>query len=82
MNLLVIILSQKIAELLLDLEVNTKNETNEDETLLALWDLSGKAWKSLLNELSDESEPEKIVVTVGHPAMHIALMDGALNESD
>lgn len=33
----------------------------------------------MLNELSDESEPEKIVVTVGHPAMHIALMAHCLN---
>ncbi|OAY38154.1 probable 2-carboxy-D-arabinitol-1-phosphatase [Manihot esculenta] len=51
----------------------------EDDTLLALWEKSGKAWQSLLNELSDESEPEKIVVTVGHPAMHIALMAHCLN---
>ncbi|KAJ9177979.1 hypothetical protein P3X46_009901 [Hevea brasiliensis] len=51
----------------------------EDEALLALWDRSGKAWKSLLNELSDESEPEKIVVIVGHPAMHIALVSHCLN---
>ncbi|KAG5248042.1 2-carboxy-D-arabinitol-1-phosphatase [Salix suchowensis] len=36
----------------------------EDEALSALWEQSGKAWQSLLNELSDESKPEKIVVAV------------------
>ncbi|CAK7329296.1 unnamed protein product [Dovyalis caffra] len=51
----------------------------EDEALSALWDQSGKAWQSLLNELSDESEPEKIVVVVGDPAIHIALMGHCLN---
>ncbi|KAJ6765779.1 BROAD-SPECIFICITY PHOSPHATASE YOR283W-RELATED [Salix purpurea] len=51
----------------------------EDEALSALWEQSGKAWQSLLNELSDESKPEKIVVAVGDPAIHIALMGHCLN---
>ncbi|WCJ41721.1 2-carboxy-D-arabinitol-1-phosphatase [Euphorbia peplus] len=51
----------------------------KDETLVALWDKSGKAWKSLLNELSDESEAEKTVVVVAHSAIHIATMVHCLN---
>ncbi|KAF9684590.1 hypothetical protein SADUNF_Sadunf04G0133900 [Salix dunnii] len=51
----------------------------EDEALSALWEQSGKAWQSLLKELSDESKPEKIVVAVGDPAIHIALMGHCLN---
>ncbi|EEF28771.1 phosphoglycerate mutase, putative, partial [Ricinus communis] len=51
----------------------------EDEALLALWGQSGKAWQSLLNELADESNPEKVVVVVGHSAIHIALMAHCLN---
>ncbi|XP_065868470.1 probable 2-carboxy-D-arabinitol-1-phosphatase [Euphorbia lathyris] len=51
----------------------------EDETLLALWDKSGRAWKSLLNELSDESEAEKTIVVVGHSTIHIAAMVHCLN---
>ncbi|KAL5763825.1 hypothetical protein ACOSP7_016184 [Xanthoceras sorbifolium] len=51
----------------------------EDEVLSTLWNQSGKAWQILLTELSDESEPEKNVVVVGHPAVHIALMGHCLN---
>ncbi|KAK9266408.1 hypothetical protein L1049_025265 [Liquidambar formosana] len=51
----------------------------EDEVMTALWDQSGKAWQSLLDELSEESKPEKIAVVVGHPAVHIALMGHCLN---
>ncbi|TXG73682.1 hypothetical protein EZV62_002261 [Acer yangbiense] len=53
----------------------------EDEVLSKLWNQSAKAWQSLLTELSDESEPEKIVVVVCHPAVHIALMGHCLNLS-
>ncbi|KAK4856941.1 hypothetical protein QYF36_022910 [Acer negundo] len=53
----------------------------EDELLSKLWNQSAKAWQSLLTELSDESEPEKIVVVVCHPAVHIALMGHCLNLS-
>ncbi|KAM7496872.1 hypothetical protein LguiA_021286 [Lonicera macranthoides] len=45
----------------------------------ALWDQSGKAWKSLLDELSSESEPENLIVVVAHPMAHIALMGHCLN---
>ncbi|XP_020536267.1 probable 2-carboxy-D-arabinitol-1-phosphatase isoform X2 [Jatropha curcas] len=51
----------------------------EDKALLALWEQSGKAWQALLNELSDESDPEKITVVVGDPAIHIAMMVHCLN---
>ncbi|KAA8550220.1 hypothetical protein F0562_001904 [Nyssa sinensis] len=51
----------------------------EDGLATALWDQAGKAWKSLLDELSNESEPDNIVVTVGHPAVHIAMMGHCLN---
>ncbi|XP_044469457.1 probable 2-carboxy-D-arabinitol-1-phosphatase [Mangifera indica] len=51
----------------------------EDEVVLKLWSQSGKAWESLLGELSDESEAEKTVVVVGHPAVHISLMGHCLN---
>ncbi|KAJ8749946.1 hypothetical protein K2173_013861 [Erythroxylum novogranatense] len=50
-----------------------------DEVLSTLWDQSGNAWQFLLNELSDESNPEKIVVVVGHPAIHVALMSHCIN---
>ncbi|XP_027345248.1 probable 2-carboxy-D-arabinitol-1-phosphatase [Abrus precatorius] len=44
----------------------------------ALWDQSGKAWRSLLDEISDDSGSE-VVVAVGHAAIHIALMGHCLN---
>lgn len=42
-----------------------------------LWDQSGKAWQSLLDVLSDDDS--SVVVVVGHPAIHIALMGHCLN---
>ncbi|KAL5580280.1 hypothetical protein UlMin_012722 [Ulmus minor] len=51
----------------------------EDPVLSAVWDQSEKAWQNLLNELADEAEPGKIVVVVGDPAIHIALMGHCLN---
>ncbi|XP_031265351.1 probable 2-carboxy-D-arabinitol-1-phosphatase [Pistacia vera] len=51
----------------------------EEEVVVKLWSQSGKAWESLLSELSDESEPQKTVVAVGHPAVHISLMGHCLN---
>ncbi|KAK6163504.1 hypothetical protein DH2020_000368 [Rehmannia glutinosa] len=51
----------------------------EDE-ITTLWDQSGSAWKCLLDELSKgSSEPEKVIVAVGHPALHIAMMGHCLN---
>lgn len=51
----------------------------EDEFRTALWDQSGKAWQSLLDEISDESRSGDVVVTVCHPAIHIGLMAQCLN---
>ncbi|KAJ0810226.1 putative 2-carboxy-D-arabinitol-1-phosphatase [Helianthus annuus] len=51
----------------------------EDELLTEIWDRSGAAWKSLLDELSNESEPDNIVVTVGHPIINIGLLTHCLN---
>lgn len=51
----------------------------DDELASDLWNQSGRAWQSLLSEFSDHSEPEKIVVAVGHPAVHIALLAHSLN---
>ncbi|KAL2328499.1 hypothetical protein Fmac_021926 [Flemingia macrophylla] len=51
----------------------------DDGLKATLWDQSGKAWRSLLDEISDESRPEEVVVAVGHPAIHIALMGHCLN---
>ncbi|KAK4409053.1 2-carboxy-D-arabinitol-1-phosphatase [Sesamum angolense] len=51
----------------------------EDEITRALWDRSGVAWKCLLDELSKGSEPQNVVVAVGHPALHIAMMGHCLN---
>ncbi|KAK9058649.1 hypothetical protein SSX86_023491 [Deinandra increscens subsp. villosa] len=51
----------------------------EDELLTEIWDRSGTAWKSLLDELSNESEPENVIVTVGHPIINIGLLARCLN---
>lgn len=51
----------------------------EDEIISKLWNQSGKAWESVLTELSDESEPQKVVVVIGHPAIHTALTAHCLN---
>ncbi|CAN0916653.1 Probable 2-carboxy-D-arabinitol-1-phosphatase [Linum grandiflorum] len=55
------------------------NKEESTEELSALWDQSGRAWKSVLDEIADESEPEKVAVVVSHPAVHIALMGHCLN---
>ncbi|XP_038901330.1 probable 2-carboxy-D-arabinitol-1-phosphatase [Benincasa hispida] len=44
-----------------------------------VWNQSGEAWKSLLNEVADEKEPEKIIVVVGHPAILLGLVGQCLN---
>ncbi|MQL79371.1 hypothetical protein Taro_011820 [Colocasia esculenta] len=51
----------------------------DDKVITAVWNQSGEAWRSLLKELADESEPERSVVAVGHPAAHIALIGHCLN---
>ncbi|XWS73957.1 hypothetical protein CRYUN_Cryun02cG0174100 [Craigia yunnanensis] len=50
-----------------------------DGVMSTLWEQSGRAWRSLLTELSDESEKEKIIVAVAHTAAHVALMGHCLN---
>ncbi|KAJ9558873.1 hypothetical protein OSB04_013487 [Centaurea solstitialis] len=52
----------------------------EDGLLTELWDQSGTAWKSLLNELSNNgSEQDNVVVAVGHPIVTIGLLGHCLN---
>ncbi|KAK4375918.1 hypothetical protein RND71_006595 [Anisodus tanguticus] len=52
----------------------------EDDITTSLWDKSGKAWKHLLYELSKRSDgQDNIVIAVGHPALHIAMMGYCLN---
>ncbi|KAI3738635.1 hypothetical protein L2E82_28681 [Cichorium intybus] len=51
----------------------------EDGLLTEIWDRSGTAWKSLLDELSNESEPENVVVAVSHPIVNIGLLGHCLN---
>ncbi|KAL5056186.1 hypothetical protein RYX36_036868 [Vicia faba] len=51
----------------------------EDDSRTTLWDQSGKAWQSLLDEISDESKSGEVVVAVCHPAIHIGLMAHCLN---
>lgn len=51
----------------------------EDGLRTTLWDQSGKTWRSLLDEISDEPGTEEVVVIVGHPAIHIALLGHCLN---
>ncbi|PSR95484.1 2-carboxy-D-arabinitol-1-phosphatase [Actinidia chinensis var. chinensis] len=50
-----------------------------DGVVTAIWDQSGQAWKSLLEELSNGSEEGNIIIAVGHPVAHIALMGRCLN---
>ncbi|EOY33553.1 Phosphoglycerate/bisphosphoglycerate mutase family protein isoform 1 [Theobroma cacao] len=51
----------------------------DDGVMSTLWEQSGRAWSSLLTELSNESEKEKIVVAVGHPSVYVAMMGHCLN---
>ncbi|XAR59677.1 2-carboxy-D-arabinitol-1-phosphatase [Bertholletia excelsa] len=51
----------------------------EDEAISRMWDQSGWAWKSLLEELSSDSEGENVIVAVGHPVAHVALIGHCLN---
>lgn len=46
--------------------------------LSLLWDQTEKVWQVLLDELSDPSE---VVVAVGHPILHIALITHCLKLS-
>lgn len=51
----------------------------EDMAIKGFWDQARNAWHSVLHELSDESDSEKNVVVIGHPAVHIALIANCLN---
>ncbi|KAH0664386.1 hypothetical protein KY284_029317 [Solanum tuberosum] len=51
----------------------------EDDVTTSLWDQSGKSWKHLLYELSKGSDQDNVVIAVGHPALHIAMMGHCLN---
>ncbi|CAN6339644.1 unnamed protein product [Urochloa humidicola] len=46
----------------------------EYKTLERLWAQSKDAWQALLNGLPDDSESDRVVVAVGHPAIHLALV--------
>ncbi|CAN6344412.1 unnamed protein product [Urochloa humidicola] len=46
----------------------------EYKTLERLWAQSKDAWQALLNELPDDSESDRVVVAVGHPAIHLSLI--------
>lgn len=43
-----------------------------------VWDQAGRAWGLVLKELAGESEPERNVVVVGHPALHAGLIGHCL----
>ena len=45
----------------------------EYKLLERLWAQSKDAWKALLNELADDTS-ERVLVAVGHPAIHLALI--------
>ncbi|XP_015079842.1 probable 2-carboxy-D-arabinitol-1-phosphatase isoform X1 [Solanum pennellii] len=51
----------------------------EDDITTSLWDQSEKSWKHLLYELSKGSDQDNVVIAVGHPALHIAMMGHCLN---
>ncbi|KAL3530423.1 hypothetical protein ACH5RR_009745 [Cinchona calisaya] len=52
----------------------------ENEVTTSLWGQSGKAWRHLLDELSEgSSDQENVLVAVGHPAIHIAMLGHCLN---
>ncbi|CAN8252590.1 unnamed protein product [Cochlearia groenlandica] len=55
--------------------------TLDEETVSALWNISRKAWESLLDKLWDdeESNPGNVMVVVGHPMALISLIEQCLN---
>jgi 2-carboxy-D-arabinitol-1-phosphatase len=46
----------------------------EYRKLELLWAHSKDAWQALLNELSDDPTLDRVLVAVGHPAIHLALI--------
>ncbi|KAL3367100.1 hypothetical protein AABB24_011686 [Solanum stoloniferum] len=51
----------------------------DDDVTTSLWDQSEKSWKHLLYELSKGADQDNVVIAVGHPALHIAMMGHCLN---
>lgn len=51
----------------------------EEGLLREIWEKSGIAWKSVLDELCNESEAENVVVAVGDPIVNIGLLGHCLN---
>ncbi|KAE8672054.1 hypothetical protein F3Y22_tig00111855pilonHSYRG00020 [Hibiscus syriacus] len=51
----------------------------DDGVTSTLQEQSGRTWRSLLTELSDESKEEKVIVAVSHPIAHIALIGHCVN---
>ncbi|KAH0668195.1 hypothetical protein KY285_029401 [Solanum tuberosum] len=70
--------SQKDASGLQNVSSGWLNRLDDDVTT-SLWDQSGKSWKHLLYELSKGSDQDNVVIAVGHPALHIAMMGHCLN---
>lgn len=72
-------LELEVEHILQEARLNSIQGLN-DEQKINLWNQSSKAWKSLLQELSDETatdlgtETEKNIVAVGHPSINIALI--------
>ncbi|CAI9268389.1 unnamed protein product [Lactuca saligna] len=60
------------------LESGCVNEI-EEGLLREIWEKSGIAWKSVLDELCKESESENVVVAVGDPIVNIGLLGHCLN---
>ncbi|XP_062197631.1 2-carboxy-D-arabinitol-1-phosphatase-like [Phragmites australis] len=54
-------------------------DSMEYKTLERLWAQSKDAWQALLNELPDDSTSDRVLVAVGHPAIHLALICQCLN---
>ncbi|KAM7259669.1 hypothetical protein ACFE04_015410 [Oxalis oulophora] len=71
--------NEKFKHHIKQLLLNFPENAGKDAITSAMWDRASKAWKLLLHELSDESEPEKVIVVVAHPAVHIALIVHSLN---
>jgi probable phosphoglycerate mutase len=53
----------------------------EHQKLKTLWAQSEEAWQALVNKLADDdaAESDRVVVAVGHPAIHLALLCRCLN---
>ncbi|XP_074312430.1 putative 2-carboxy-D-arabinitol-1-phosphatase [Silene latifolia] len=75
-------LGQSKQNLAMDSIIGSSLNGLEDGVINPLWDQTENAWQSLIKELSNSSEQEQVVVAVGHPILHIALMTHCLNLSE